>query len=136
YRRRSGVGSTDMVALAERAMEIPALEIAGLEKRCGEVEVLKSISISMQEGDFLVLVGPSGCGKSTLLNCIAGLEEVSGGRIEIGGRDVTKEPPRDRDVAMVFQSYALYPTMSVAENIAFGMRVRGVDKATQYAKTR
>jgi multiple sugar transport system ATP-binding protein len=90
----------------------------------------------MERGDFLVLVGPSGCGKSTLLNCIAGLDEVSGGEIVIGGRDVTKVPPRDRDIAMVFQSYALYPTMTVAENIAFGMKVRRVPKEQQDLKTR
>ncbi len=86
------------------------LEIRDLKKTFGLVEVLKSISIEMADGDFLVLVGPSGCGKSTLLNCIAGLEETSGGKILIGGKDVTEVPPRDRDIAMVFQSYALYPT--------------------------
>ncbi|RYE09462.1 MAG: sn-glycerol-3-phosphate ABC transporter ATP-binding protein UgpC [Hyphomicrobiales bacterium] len=109
----------------------PVLAISNLEKRFGNVEVLKSINLDMAPGDFLVLVGPSGCGKSTLLNCIAGLDEVSGGRIMIGGRDVTKIPPRDRDIAMVFQSYALYPTMTVGENIAFGMKVRNVPKAEQ-----
>jgi multiple sugar transport system ATP-binding protein len=109
----------------------PVLEIRNLQKRFGSVEVLKSISLTMEKGDFLVLVGPSGCGKSTLLNCIAGLDETSGGEIVIGGRDVTQIPPRDRDIAMVFQSYALYPTMSVAENIAFGMKVRRVPQAEQ-----
>jgi multiple sugar transport system ATP-binding protein len=79
-------------------------------------------------GDFLVLVGPSGCGKSTLLNCIAGLEPITSGTIEIDGEDMTDVSPKDRDIAMVFQSYALYPTMSVAKNITFGMRVRGVDR--------
>jgi multiple sugar transport system ATP-binding protein len=81
-----------------------------------------------------VLVGPSGCGKSTLLNCIAGLEPVSGGTISIDGRDMNDVAPKDRDIAMVFQSYALYPTMSVAKNITFGMKVRGVDAGTQKAK--
>jgi multiple sugar transport system ATP-binding protein len=109
----------------------PVLEVRGLEKRFGQVEVLKSVSLEMAKGDFLVLVGPSGCGKSTLLNCIAGLDETTGGNIIIGGRDVTQVPPRDRDIAMVFQSYALYPTMTVAENIAFGMKVRKVEKAEQ-----
>jgi len=109
----------------------PVLEIRNLEKRYGSVEVLKSISLSMAPGDFLVLVGPSGCGKSTLLNCIAGLDETSGGQILIGGRDVTQVPPRDRDIAAVFQSYALYPTMTVAENIASGMKVRKVPKPEQ-----
>ncbi|MCF6302495.1 MAG: ABC transporter ATP-binding protein, partial [Devosiaceae bacterium] len=89
----------------------------------------------MDKGDFLVLVGPSGCGKSTLLNCIAGLEEVSGGEISIGGRNVTQSPPRERNIAMVFQSYALYPSMSVAQNIAFGMKVRKVPKEQSEAKT-
>jgi len=112
----------------------PVLQIKNLEKRFGMVEVLKSISIDMKDGDFLVLVGPSGCGKSTLLNCIAGLEETTGGQILIGGRDVTQVPPRDRDIAMVFQSYALYPTMTVAENIGFGMKVRHVPKAEQEKK--
>ena len=107
------------------------LQIENLQKRFGQVEVLRSISLDMDRGDFLVLVGPSGCGKSTLLNCIAGLDETSGGRIVIGGRDVTGVPPRDRDIAMVFQSYALYPTMSVAGNIAFGMKVRHVPPAEQ-----
>ncbi len=112
----------------------PVLQIKSLEKRYGAVEVLKSISLDMADGDFLVLVGPSGCGKSTLLNCIAGLEETSGGQIVIGGRDVTQIPPRDRDIAMVFQSYALYPTMTVRENIGFGMKVRNVPRPEQEKK--
>lgn len=111
------------------------LETSGLVKSFGTVKVLESIDIQMGQGDFLVLVGPSGCGKSTLLNCIAGLEEVSSGKISIGGRDVTAVPPRDRDIAMVFQSYALYPTMSVAENIAFGMKIRHESKDKIDAKT-
>ncbi len=109
----------------------PVLEVRSLVKRFGPIEVLSSLDIEMAAGEFLVLVGPSGCGKSTLLNCIAGLEEVSGGRIIIDGRDVTQVPPRDRDIAMVFQSYALYPTMTVVENIGFGMKVRRVPKAEQ-----
>src|SRR5688572_21232834 len=120
-----------MVALEVGDVAAPVLEIRDLEKRFGNVEVLKGISLEMTAGDFLVLVGPSGCGKSTLLNCIAGLDETSGGKIIIGGRDVTQVPPRDRDIAMVFQSYALYPTMTVAENIAFGMKVRRVPQAEQ-----
>jgi multiple sugar transport system ATP-binding protein len=123
-----------MAAVAQTAPAVPVLEVRNLVKRFGPVEVLKSISIDMARGDFLVLVGPSGCGKSTLLNCIAGLDETSGGEIVIGGRDVTKVPPRDRDIAMVFQSYALYPTMTVAENIAFGMKVRRVPKDEQRKK--
>ncbi|WP_299701122.1 ABC transporter ATP-binding protein [uncultured Tateyamaria sp.] len=106
-----------------------ALSVRGLRKTYGAVEVLHDLDIDMAEGEFLVLVGPSGCGKSTLLNCIAGLEEISSGQLFIGGRDVTQEPPKDRDIAMVFQSYALYPTMSVGENIGFGMKIRGMPKA-------
>ena len=110
------------------------LEIDHLQKAYGETHILHDINISIDEGDFLVLVGPSGCGKSTLLNCIAGLEPITGGAIRIAGRDVTGVSPKDRDIAMVFQSYALYPTMTVARNITFGMKVRGVDKATQERK--
>ncbi len=111
-----------------------ALETRGLGKSYGAVEVLRDIDIEMAQGEFLVLVGPSGCGKSTLLNCIAGLEEITAGSLMIGGRDVTQEPPKDRDIAMVFQSYALYPTMSVGENIGFGMKIRKVPKAQMDAK--
>ncbi|SHJ63342.1 carbohydrate ABC transporter ATP-binding protein, CUT1 family [Ruegeria lacuscaerulensis ITI-1157] len=112
----------------------PILDIKNLYKNYGATEILKDINISIEPGDFLVLVGPSGCGKSTLLNCIAGLEPISGGTLSIGGKDMTHVSPKDRDIAMVFQSYALYPTMSVAKNITFGMKVRGVDQATQDAK--
>jgi len=112
----------------------PILDIKNLYKNYGPVEILKDINVSIDPGDFLVLVGPSGCGKSTLLNCIAGLEPISGGSLAIGGQDMTDVSPKDRDIAMVFQSYALYPTMSVAKNITFGMKVRGVDAATQEAK--
>src|ERR1700690_2566382 len=104
------------------------LEIRTLRKRFGSLEILKSIDISLENGGFLVLVGPSGCGKSTLLNTIAGLESISSGEILIGGQVVNDLHPSKRDIAMVFQSYALYPNMSVAENIAFGMEMRGVPK--------
>ncbi len=112
----------------------PILDIKNLTKNYGSVEILKDINVAIDQGDFLVLVGPSGCGKSTLLNCIAGLEPISGGSLHIGGQDMTDVSPKDRDIAMVFQSYALYPTMSVAKNITFGMKVRGVDAATQASK--
>ena len=112
----------------------PILEVKNLVKNYGAVEILKNINVSIESGDFLVLVGPSGCGKSTLLNCIAGLEPITGGEIHIGGRNMTDVSPKDRDIAMVFQSYALYPTMPAAKNITFGMKVRGVDKMTQAAK--
>jgi multiple sugar transport system ATP-binding protein len=107
---------------------VPALQTKALFKSYGAVHVLHDINLAMAQGEFLVLVGPSGCGKSTLLNCIAGLEETTSGQLLIDGRDVTQEPPKDRDIAMVFQSYALYPTMSVAENIGFGMKIRKVPK--------
>ena len=105
------------------------LEIDRLHKDYGPVEVLKDINISIEQGGFLVLVGPSGCGKSTLLYTIAGLEAITRGEVRIDGRAVNDLPPSKRDIAMVFQSYALYPTMSVAENIGFGMEMRGVPKA-------
>ncbi|MGB0695150.1 MAG: ABC transporter ATP-binding protein [Rhodospirillaceae bacterium] len=112
----------------------PILDIQNLRKSYGTHDILKDINVSIEKGDFLVLVGPSGCGKSTLLNCIAGLEPITGGSIHIGGRDMTDVSPKDRDIAMVFQSYALYPTMSVAKNITFGMKVRGVDPAVRETK--
>jgi len=107
------------------------LEIKNLKKNYGNVEVLHDIDIQMDDAEFLVLLGPSGCGKSTLLNCIAGLETITDGEIAIGGADMTETPPGKRDIAMVFQSYALYPTMTVGENITFGMKVRGQSKADQ-----
>src|SRR5215471_13650032 len=105
------------------------LEIRALRKRFGSLEILKGIDLSLDRGGFLVLVGPSGCGKSTLLNTIAGLESISAGEIRIEGQTINELHPSKRDIAMVFQSYALYPNMSVAQNIAFGMEMRGVPKA-------
>jgi multiple sugar transport system ATP-binding protein len=109
-----------------------SLEIAGIRKVFGKgasaVEVLKKIDITVSPGEFLILVGPSGCGKSTLLNIIAGLEEPTEGSLRIGGRDVLGVAPAQRDIAMVFQSYALYPTMSVADNIGFALEMRKVPK--------
>jgi ABC-type sugar transport system ATPase subunit len=90
----------------------------------GGVRAVDEVSLTVESGEFLVLVGPSGCGKSTLLRMIAGLEEVSDGSIRIGDRDVTNLAPRDRDVAMVFQNYALYPHLTVERNLAYGLRVR------------
>lgn len=97
-------------------------------KRFGENVVLKDLNIDIADQEFLVLVGPSGCGKSTALRCLAGLEEISDGQILIGDRVVNDMPPKDRDIAMVFQSYALYPHMSVYDNMAFGLRLRKMDK--------
>ncbi|HET8528861.1 MAG TPA: sn-glycerol-3-phosphate ABC transporter ATP-binding protein UgpC [Gaiellaceae bacterium] len=94
----------------------------------GGVVAVDDVLLEIEPGEFLVLVGPSGCGKSTLLRMIAGLEEVTGGTICIGGNDVTDLPPRSRDIAMVFQTYALYPHMSVRQNLAYGLKVRGTPK--------
>jgi ABC-type sugar transport system ATPase subunit len=106
------------------------VRLRALGKRFGETVVLSGVDARFEDGAFVVLVGKSGCGKSTLLRMIAGLEEVTEGSIELGGRDVTRLAPRDRDVAMVFQSYALYPHMTVRDNLAFGLKLRGEDKAT------
>jgi multiple sugar transport system ATP-binding protein len=116
-------------------MTAPVMEMSRLCKSFGPVEVLKNISVSIEKGEFLVLLGPSGCGKSTLLNCIAGLEEISGGELKINGKTMNQVPPKDRDIAMVFQSYALYPNMTVAENISFGMKVRAIKPQARAAKT-
>ena len=105
------------------------LEINGLRKRFGALEILKGIDLTLEKGGFLVLVGPSGCGKSTLLNTIAGLESISAGEIRVEGELINDLHPSKRDIAMVFQSYALYPNMTVAQNMAFGMEMRGVPKA-------
>ena len=109
------------------------LTISGLHKRFGSVEVLNGIDLEARTGEFIALVGPSGCGKSTLLAMIAGLESVSEGEIRIDGRIVNSVAPKDRDIAMVFQSYALYPTMTVRQNMTFGMESRGVPKPEQDA---
>src|SRR5690606_25773985 len=93
-----------------------------------ETPAVDELSIEIADGEFLVLVGPSGCGKSTSLRMLAGLEEVTSGRILIGDRDVTTVPPKDRDVAMVFQNYALYPHMTVADNMGFALKIAGKPK--------
>ncbi|ABD55822.1 ABC transporter ATP-binding protein [Jannaschia sp. CCS1] len=102
-----------------------------VQKSFGEVEVIPPLDLEINEGEFVVFVGPSGCGKSTLLRLIAGLEDVSGGQIRIDGNDATMTPPAKRGLAMVFQSYALYPHMSVRKNIAFPLRMAGMDQAEQ-----
>jgi sn-glycerol 3-phosphate transport system ATP-binding protein/multiple sugar transport system ATP-binding protein len=98
--------------------------VTGLKKSFGDTHILKGIDLEVPSGGFCVLVGPSGCGKSTLLRCLAGLEEPTSGSIHIGEREVTHLEPRERDIAMVFQSYALYPHLTVRENLAFGLRLR------------
>ncbi|HEX3513613.1 MAG TPA: ATP-binding cassette domain-containing protein, partial [Trebonia sp.] len=95
----------------------------------GGVKALDDLNLEVKEGEFMVLVGPSGCGKSTALRSIAGLEEITGGTISIGARVVNDLPPKDRDIAMVFQNYALYPHMTVADNLAFGLKLRHTPKA-------
>jgi multiple sugar transport system ATP-binding protein len=106
-----------------------SVEIRNLSKSFGSTPIIEDVSVAVEDGTFLVLVGPSGCGKSTLLRMLAGLEPVSGGEILIGGKPVNHVPAKDRDIAMVFQSYALYPHMTVAENMGFSLRLRGVSKA-------
>src|SRR5437764_5512729 len=98
--------------------------LKGIRKAYGPITVIPNFSLDIQDHEFMVLVGPSGCGKSTALRMIAGLEEITGGTIEIGGRVVNDVPPKDRDIAMVFQSYALYPHMTVRENMEFGLKIR------------
>jgi multiple sugar transport system ATP-binding protein len=105
------------------------LQLNGVEKRYGNVSVIKGIDLSIEKGEFVVFVGPSGCGKSTLLRMIAGLTEIDEGSVQLDGRDITKLPSSKRDLAMVFQSYALYPHMSVHDNMSFALRLAHVDKA-------
>src|SRR4051812_26314308 len=100
-----------------------------VEKYFGNVHILKDMNIDINDKEFLVLVGPSGCGKTTALRLLAGLEEISDGSIYIGDRRVNDVAPKDRDIAMVFQSYALYPHMSVFDNLAFGLKLRKYPKA-------
>ena len=104
------------------------VKIDAVGKFYGSVEVLKSVSIDVRDGEFLVLVGPSGCGKSTLLRMVAGLEDISTGELWIGDRNVTDLPAKERDIAMVFQSYALYPHMTVADNMSFALKLKGIRK--------
>ena len=110
--------------------------IKNIVKRYGELEVIHGVNVDIADGEFVVLVGPSGCGKSTLLRMIAGLEPISGGDLSIGKRIVNTMPPKDRDIAMVFQSYALYPHKTVAENMGFSLKIKGAPKAEIDAKVR
>jgi multiple sugar transport system ATP-binding protein len=107
-----------------------AVEIRAVRKSFGAVEVIHGVDVSIGDEEFVVLVGPSGCGKSTLLRMIAGLEQISGGEIAIGGRVVNRLPPKERDIAMVFQNYALYPHMTVRDNMAFSLKLRRADART------
>ena len=110
------------------------VSLRGITKNFGQMDVLDRIDLDIEDGEFLVLVGPSGCGKSTLLRMVAGLEPISGGDLIIGGERANDQPPQKRNIAMVFQSYALFPHMTARENIGFGPRIRGEDKATTAAK--
>src|SRR4051812_33777160 len=105
------------------------LQLDGLTKSFGDVPVLRSIDLALADGEMLVIVGASGCGKSTLLRLVAGLETATAGRIVIDGRDVTNVDPAARDIAMVFQNYALYPHMTVFDNMAYGLRIRGLSRS-------
>jgi multiple sugar transport system ATP-binding protein len=111
-----------------------SIKLNAVEKWFGNVQVIKGVDLEIEEGEFVIFVGPSGCGKSTLLRMIAGLEETSRGKIIIGDRDATAEPPSKRGLAMVFQSYALYPHMSVRDNVGFPLKSAGLPKAEVDAK--
>ncbi|AVS98096.1 ABC transporter ATP-binding protein [Paracidovorax avenae] len=104
------------------------LELQGIRKRFGDAEIIKGVDLQIQQGEFIVFVGPSGCGKSTLLRLIAGLEPITSGSLMLDGRDITHTPSGKRDLAMVFQSYALYPHMSVYDNMSFALKLAGVAK--------
>jgi multiple sugar transport system ATP-binding protein len=113
-----------------------SLDLVNVKKSFGAVQILHDISIDLQNGEFLVLVGPSGCGKSTLMNIIAGLEEPTSGALRLEGRDITHVAPAERNISMVFQSYALYPNMSVGKNIEFPLRMRKVEKSQRATRVR
>ena len=105
-------------------MGMASVEIRDVRKAYGSTAVIHGVDVDIKDGEFVVLVGPSGCGKSTLLRMIAGLENITGGQILIGGRVVNDVPPKERDIAMVFQNYALYPHMTVYDNMGFSLRLR------------
>ena len=114
------------------------VRLVNVQKSFGDVHVLRDINLEVQDGEFVVFVGPSGCGKSTLLRIIAGLEDITGGQLSIGGRPVNDVPPAERGIAMVFQSYALYPHMNLFDNMAFGLKLAkmprdGIDSAVNNA---
>src|SRR5215831_10281362 len=122
-------GPAQPAAAGDPAAAASAIHVTGLRKRYGDVTALADVDLVVREGEFFTLLGPSGSGKTTLLRLIAGFERPDAGRIELGGRDVTQVPPYARDVNTVFQDYALFPHMTVAQNIEYGLRVRRVAKA-------
>ena len=107
-------------------MTAPAVQLVGIERRYGDVLAVRGIDLSIADGEFFSLLGPSGCGKTTTLRLISGLEEPTGGRVEVRGRDMARVPPHRRPVTTVFQNYALFPHLNVFENVAFGLRERRV----------
>ncbi|MCC6803640.1 MAG: ABC transporter ATP-binding protein, partial [Anaerolineae bacterium] len=113
-----------------------SVKLSNLRKSFGTVHAVDGINLDIQDGEFVALLGPSGCGKTTTLRMISGLEAPTGGTIHIGDRDVTNLPPRDRDVAMVFQDYALYPHMTIDENIGYPLKVRGVASSERSRRVR
>ena len=113
----------------EGTVQVAGVRFRNVQKSFGDVQVLRDIDLEIRDGEFMVFVGPSGCGKSTLLRTIAGLEDITGGELSIGGRVVNDVPPAERGIAMVFQSYALYPHMSLHENMAFGLKLAKVPRA-------
>ncbi|MEX8519671.1 MAG: ABC transporter ATP-binding protein [Leptothrix sp. (in: b-proteobacteria)] len=113
-----------------------SLDLINVQKSFGPVKILHDISITLRDGEFLVLVGPSGCGKSTLMNIIAGLEEPTGGSLNLAGREITHVAPAERNISMVFQSYALYPNMTVAKNIEFPLEMRKVEKSARIERVK
>ena len=117
-------------------MQAREVELRGVSKRFGTVEAVRPLDLRVEAGEFLTLLGPSGCGKTTLLRLVAGLESVTGGTILVGGKDVTEQPPHRRDTGIMFQDYALFPHKSIAENIAYGLKMRSVRKSEREAATR
>src|SRR6188508_2873666 len=111
-----------------------SVEIRDVRKAYGTAQVLHGVSVDIEDGEFVILVGPSGCGKSTLLRMVAGLENITGGEIRIGPRVVNNLPPKERDIAMVFQNYALYTHMPVADNMAFSLKLKNAPKSEIAAK--
>jgi len=127
--QRCGLYILYKFGLHPEEITVAAVQLSGVQKAFGEVQVLRDIDLEVRDGEFMVFVGPSGCGKSTLLRVIAGLEDVTGGELTIGGKLVNDIPPAERGIAMVFQSYALYPHMDLYENMAFGLKLAKLPKA-------